>query len=149
MRLIKIAEAYLLQAKARLKNAEEAYPEKNYPYAVRLSQECVELCLKAVLKAVGIEYPKIHDVSDVLVEVKQRFPAWFHAEIGFLSESSKILVKKREPSLYGSEEEFLSPEDIISKVDAEDALKRARKTFELCKKLVEELKARLEGSIRR
>jgi len=32
MRLIKIAEAYLHQARARLKDAEEAYPEKNYPY---------------------------------------------------------------------------------------------------------------------
>ena len=144
MRLIKIAEAYLHQAGARLKDAEEAYPERNYPYTVRLSQECVELCLKAVLKAVGIEYPKIHDVSDVLVEVKQRFPAWFQAEIGFLSESSKILVKKREPSLYGSEEAVLSPEDVIGKEDAQDALKRAKKTFEFCKKLAEELKAHAE-----
>lgn len=147
MRLIKIAEAYLHQAEARLKDAEEAYPEKNYPYTVRLSQECVELCLKAVLKAVGIEYPKVHDVSDVLVGVKQRFPTWFQAEIGFLSESSKILVKKREPSLYGSEEELLSPEDVISKEDAEDALKRAKKTFELCKKLAEELKAKTGGAV--
>ena len=133
MKLIKIAEAYLRQAGARLKDAEEAYPEKNYPYAVRLSQECVELCLKAALKAVGIEYPKIHDVSDVLTEVKHRFPAWFQAEMNFLYESSKILVKKREPSLYGSEEEILSPEDVMSQNDAGDALKRPRKPLNYAK----------------
>lgn len=146
LRLVKMAESYLRQAEARLKNAEEARLEKNYPYAVRLSQECVELSLKAVLKAVGIEYPKIHDVSDVLVDVKSRFPAWFQEETGFLSESSKILVKKREPSLYGGEEAFLSPEDIISQGDAEDAVARAQKTFNLCIRLLEELQTHLECS---
>lgn len=139
MRLIRLAESYMRQAGARLDNAEIAYAGGNHPYAVRLSQECVELCLKAVLKAVGIEYPKIHDVSDVLVQSKQRFPEWFQAEMNFLSESSKILVKKREPSLYGGEEAFLSPEDIIGERDATDAVRRARKTFELCKRLIEEL----------
>jgi len=138
--LIRLAESYVRQAVARLKNAEEAYAGRNHPYAVLLSQECVELCLKAVLKAVGIEYPKIHDVSDVLVESKQRFPEWFQAEMNFLSESSKILVKKREPSLYGGEEVFLSPEDIIGEGDAKDAVERAGKTFKVCKRLMEELR---------
>jgi len=146
LRLIKLAESYMRQAEARLKNAEEARAERNYPYTVRLSQECVELCLKAVLKAVGIEYPKIHDVSDILVDLKHRFPEWFQAETGFLSESSKILVKKREPSLYGGEEAFLSPEDIIGEKDAEDAIRRVRKTFELCQRLLEELRAHVESS---
>lgn len=63
MKLLKIAKSYLRQAEARLRDAIDAFSESNYPYAVRLSQECVELSLKAVLKAVGIEYPKIHDVQ--------------------------------------------------------------------------------------
>jgi len=138
LRLIKIAESYIRQAEARLKNAEGALAETNYPYAVRLSQECVELCLKAVLKVIGIEYPKIHDVSDVLLDFKHRLPQWFQQETEFLAKSSKILVKKREPSLYGAEETLASPEDIISEEDAEDALRRARKTFSMCKKLLGE-----------
>jgi HEPN domain-containing protein len=56
--LLKIAKSYLRQAEARLEDAEDALLEGNYPYAVRLSQECVEPSLKAVLKAVGIEYPR-------------------------------------------------------------------------------------------
>jgi len=139
LKLLKVAESYLRQAKARLEDAEEAYPKTNYPYAVRLSQECVELSLKAVLKAVGIEYPKIHDVSDTLVEVKERFPEWFKAEINYLHESSKILLKKREPSLYGGEEAFLSPDEVIDKIDAEDAIRRAKKTYTLCERLLTEL----------
>ncbi|MGC8933152.1 MAG: HEPN domain-containing protein [Candidatus Methanodesulfokora sp.] len=98
--------------------------EENYPYAVRLSQECVELCLKAVLKAVGVEYPKIHDVSDVLLDFKDRFPDWFQEELDFLSWSSKILVKKREPSFYGAEEDVLSPEEVMDEEDAKMRLKK-------------------------
>jgi len=137
--LLKVARSYLRQAKARLEDAKEALPEANHPYAVRLSQECVELSLKAVLKAVGIEYPKIHDVSDMLMEVRERFPEWFRAEVDFLRESSKILVKKREISLYGGEEAFLSPDEVIDKNDAEDAIMRAEKTYKLCEDLLTEL----------
>ncbi|MEM1548796.1 MAG: HEPN domain-containing protein [Thermoproteota archaeon] len=81
MRLIKIAKSYLKQAGARLNDAKDACQERNYPYTGRLSQECVELSLKAVLKAVGIEYPKVHDFSDVLLSVGQRFPEWFQQEL--------------------------------------------------------------------
>lgn len=139
MKLLKIALSYLRQAKARLEDAKDAAKERNYPYAVRLSQECVELCLKAVLKAVGIEYPKVHDVSDVLMDVKARFPAWFQKEMDYMCESSKRLVKKRELSLYGGEEAFLSPNDVINRTDAQDAVRRADKTFQLCHKLITQL----------
>jgi len=145
LKLLKVAHAYLRQAKARLEDAVEAVPEANYPYAVRLSQECVELSLKAVLKAVAIEYPKIHEVSDILLEVKERFPPWFRVETDYLSESSKILVKKREPSLYGGEEAFLSPDEVIDKEDAEDAVTRAGKTYNLCEKLLTELEKAFEN----
>ncbi|MEM2592965.1 MAG: HEPN domain-containing protein [Thermofilaceae archaeon] len=146
MQLLKIAKSYLRQAEARLKDAKDALAEGNYPYAVRLSQECVELSLKAVLKAVGIDYPKVHDVSDILLDIKERFPAWFKAEIEFLRESSKILAKKREISLYGGEEAFLAPEDVISREDADDAVKRAIITHELCNRLVIEIEGKTLSS---
>jgi len=139
LRSIKVGKSFLRQARARLEDAKDASAEANYPYAVRLSQECVELSLKAVLKLVGIDYPKIHDVSDVLVEVKDRFPNWFKAEIDFLRDSSKILVKKREPSLYGSEEAFLSPDEVMNKDDAEDAVMRAEKIYKLCENLLTQI----------
>jgi len=142
--LLKVARSYLRQAQARLEDSGEASLKGNYPYAVRLSQECVELSLKAVLKAVGIDYPKIHDVSDVFVEVKERFPGWFKTEVGFLCESLKILVRKREISLYGGEEAFLSPDEVIDRSDAEDAIMRAEKTCKLCEKMLTELEKATE-----
>lgn len=141
MALLKIASSYLRQARARLEDARDALAEENYPYAVRLSQECVELSLKAVLKAVGIEYPKVHDVSDLLLEVRDRFPRWFRGELEYLCESSRVLVKKREISLYGGEEALLSPEEVINRADAQDALTRAERTYSSCKRLIDELRA--------
>ncbi len=140
MRLLKLSVAYLRQARPRFEDAKDALEEGNHAYAVRLSQECVELSLKAVLRAVAIDYPKVHDVSDVLVAVKDRLPRWFQAKLDFLAESSKVLVKKRELSFYGGEEEFLSPEDVISEADARDAVSRAGKTLELCEKLLNQLR---------
>jgi len=44
----------LAKARDRLATAERANSTGNLPYAVRSSQECVELSLKAALRAVGI-----------------------------------------------------------------------------------------------
>ena len=43
--------------------------------------------------------------------------------------------------MYGGEEAFLSPEEVISKGDAEDAVRRADKTYGLCKKFVDSVSA--------
>ncbi|MEM2122933.1 MAG: HEPN domain-containing protein [Candidatus Bathyarchaeia archaeon] len=135
-RMVKIAKAYLRQAESRLKDAEEAFKESNHPYCLKLSQECVELSLKASLKLVGIEYPKIHDVSEILIRVRERFPEWFEGNIDEMSEASKTLTSKREIAFYGSEEEYSMPEEIIGGKEAEDAINKARRTHQLCRNLL-------------
>jgi len=37
LKLVKLAGSYMRQAEARVEDAEDAYNEENYPYAVRLS----------------------------------------------------------------------------------------------------------------
>ena len=132
-----LAKSYLKQANRRLKNAEEAFREKDYPYAVRQSQECVELSLKAALRMVGIDYPKVHDVSPVLLKVKDRFPSWFKGKIDFLAEMSRNLAEKREPAMYGLEVEGLPPEKIFDEESAKSALNGAKSVFESCSKLIQ------------
>ncbi|MEM4415533.1 MAG: HEPN domain-containing protein, partial [Candidatus Caldarchaeum sp.] len=107
------------------------------PYTLRLSQECVELCLKAALKTIGVEYPKTHDVSDVLLEYRDRFPAWLAAEVEFLANASRSLAAKREISFYGGEEALLSPDDLVDRKDAEQAIEQASKTYELVTRLLQ------------
>ncbi|MFB0559647.1 MAG: HEPN domain-containing protein [Candidatus Lokiarchaeia archaeon] len=136
--MVKLARSYINQASARVKDASEALEEKNYPYAVRLSQEAVELSLKAVLRLVAIEYPKIHDLSEILTKVQDRFPQWFSKEVPFMAEASMSLAKKREISFYGEETEALTPDELIDKSDAEDAVQKAEKTLKICQKLLQE-----------
>jgi len=136
LRRIQFARSLLRQAEARLKDACGARDDGNHPYAVRLSQGCVELSLKGVLRAVGIEYPKVHEVSDVFLRIPERFPDWFIREIEFIRESSKLLFRKREPSLYGDETLHLSPDEVMDEGDAADAVSRAEMVFELCNRFL-------------
>lgn len=138
MNLLEVASSYLRQAEPRLKDAKEAFEEGRLPYALRLSQECLELSLKASLKLVGIEYPKKHDVSEVLLRVRSRFPDWFALEIPDLAEGSKSLAERRAISMYGDEERGLSPEALIGRDEVEEALQWAEKAFEAGHRLLGE-----------
>lgn len=136
MKLVELAKSYLKMSEARLSDSKGALEDKIYPYALRLAQECTEMSLKAALRIVAIEYPKKHDVSDVLVGSKERFPEWFQKEIEFMAEGSKRLAKKREISMYGDEVSALSPESVISKEEAREAVQIAEKTLEMCTKIL-------------
>ena len=145
MRLVRVASSYMRQASSRLEDAEEALEEGNYPYALRLSQECVELSLKASLKLVGIEYPKVHDVSDILLEHRERFPGWFSEEVDFMAEVSSTLAAKRELAFYGGEGDLLAPDEVISREEAERAVRQAKEVHALCRRLLEAYLQRSEG----
>ena len=69
-----MARSYLEEALRRIKTAKQALEEDAYAYCIRQSQEAVELALKGALRLVGIEPPKWHDVSPVLLEQHKRFP---------------------------------------------------------------------------
>ena len=131
----RLAHDYLRRAKARIIDAKSALNRGDYPEVVRYSQECVELSLKAALRLIGIEYPKVHDVSDVLSEYRDRFPLWFRNLIDELSIISSELALARGPSMYGDEERGIPPSELFSREDAEEALRKAMKVFELCSKL--------------
>jgi len=130
----------LEQARDRLTTAERTHSTGNLPYTVRSSQECVELSLKAALRAVGIEYPKRHDVSRVLRRMKARFPDWFPVEK--FAATSKELVELREPAMYGDEIRMLSSSALFKREQAEEVLAKAREVYETSQKLLVSLETR-------
>jgi len=136
MNLLKLAGSYLRQAKSRLKDADRALNHRNFPYALRLSQECIELSLKASLRLAGIEYPKVHDVSDVLLSVKDRFPAWFAEKVDNMAKVSTSITMKRELAFCGAEDEMVSPEEAISRRDAKQAVEDAEQVHKMCRRLL-------------
>lgn len=64
MRIDSLARDYLRRTEARLISARYAFDQGYYPEIVRYSQGCVEPSLKACLRLVGVEYPKVHNVGD-------------------------------------------------------------------------------------
>ena len=50
------------------------FKKNAYSDVIRESQETVELALKGMLRFVGVEPPKIHDVGGLLIEHKDKFP---------------------------------------------------------------------------
>ncbi|MGQ9626734.1 MAG: HEPN domain-containing protein [Anaerolineae bacterium] len=132
------ARSLLAQARDRWRVMHTALQEGSYPFTVRLSQECIELSLKAALYVVGIDPPKWHDVGPALQGNRSRFPAWFAAEIDRYAEISKRWRAEREPSMYGDEARGLPPEKLYGQAQAEKAISEADEIFRACERLIEE-----------
>ena len=130
-----LAKAYLDEAEDRLKIAENSFQSSKWSLCIRASQECVELSLKAVLRLIGIEYPKEHDVSKVLMIEQHRFPKEFSSLVDELASISRSLAKLRGPSVYGDEVRGIPAISLFTDKDAKYALDGAKKVFDACMKL--------------
>jgi len=69
-----LAKSYLLKATKRLKVLHLLKEEKAYSDVIREAQEVVELALKGMLREIGVEPPKWHDVGPLIIEFRKKFP---------------------------------------------------------------------------
>ncbi len=136
MKVKETGRGLLNEAMLRLETANDALVRGNYAYSFRQSQECVELCLKACLRRIGVEYPKTHEVSIVLRDSAERFPAWFRGRIEEFCRISVGLAERRDIAMYGDEQEGLSPEKLFARGDAERAVAGATEVLRATKRLV-------------
>jgi hypothetical protein len=121
-----LARDYIDRAAGRLRALDVLYEDGHWADVVREAQEVVELALKAALRAHGIEPPRLHDVSDVLLAERDRLPAALTAEMDALVRISRELRRDRELAFYGAED--LTPSGFYSKEDATRARDGARLT---------------------
>jgi len=133
--LDKLAEDYLKRAKIRLEALKFLYEKNDYPDVVREAQEVVELALKALLREIGVEVPKIHDVGKVLIKYKNLLPSVVEQNAEKIAAISKRLRKERELSFYGAEdfiplEEYTAEDALQAIEDAEFVVKTISKVFE-------------------
>lgn len=134
MRNRDLARDYVHRAHVRLAAVDVLFEAESWADVVRESQEIVELALKGLLRAHGIDAPRIHDVSDVLVAQRERLPPEIHGEIANLAKISRQLRRDRELAFYGTED--LTPSDFYSREDAETARDGARKTVHVVRPCV-------------
>lgn len=131
-----LAEDYIRRAKRYLREAENAFSEGDFASTIRRSQECIELSVKSVLRAVGIEFPREHDVSDVLLELNVDMPDWFKEKVPEIARIMSEITPKRGVSMYGLERELRPASDIFSEEDASAELENANEVHSDCDRFV-------------
>lgn len=129
-----LAQSYLVKAQKRLKILDVLLAESAFSDVMRESQEIVELALKGMLRQIGIEPPKWHDVSSLILEFRARFPESVNKEVERLADISSYLRKEREISFYG-DIDFIPTEE-YSRDDAVKAIADARFVVEMAKQVV-------------
>ena len=135
MTLDDLTRSYLAKAAVRFDALQFYLDREGYSDVVREAQELVELLLKAVLRAAGVEVPKVNDVSRSLEANRGALPAPIVSKLEEIKRISKRLRKERELSFYGAED--FVPTQEYDRADAEEAIREAgfvlvavRKAFE-------------------
>ena len=124
MRNQTLAADHVRRAEARLRALDVLYDAGSWVDVVRESQEVVELALKGLLRAAGIDPPRVHDVAEGLTAERNRLPAELTGEVDRLADVSRSLRRDRELAFYGAED--LTPSDFYRQADAEEARASAR-----------------------
>ena len=134
-----LARAYLEKASKRRRVLEVLREEQAWSDVVREAQELVELALKGMLREVGVDPPKWHDVGPILTEQAQRFPDAIRGMLPELVRISHWLRKEREFSFYG-DIDFI-PTEQYSADDADRAITDALYALEAARQLIAEERA--------
>ena len=124
MRNRTLAADYVRRAATRLRAIDVLYEAESWADVVRESQEIVELALRGLLRAAGIDPPRVHDVAEVLEAERSQLPASLANDVDRLAAASRLLRRDRELAFYGAED--LTPSDFYRERDADEARALAR-----------------------
>ena len=124
MRNRTLAADHLRRASARLIALDALYDAESWADVVRQSQEAVELALMGLLRACGVDPPRVHDVAGVLEAERDRLPPSLAPDLPRLAAASRALRRDRELAFYGAED--LTPSEFYRQDDADEARSAAR-----------------------
>lgn len=108
--------------------------EEDFSDVVREAQEIVELALKGILRQMGIEPPKQHDVGDLLRQYASRLPVALQDMVDGVASDSKWLRKERELTFHG-DTDFVPTEEYTLE-DATKAQAAAGRAVEMARRLI-------------
>lgn len=124
MRNRTLAADHLRRASARLIALDALYDAESWADVVRQSQEAVELALMGLLRACGVDPPRVHDMAGVLEAERDRLPPSLAPDLPRLAAASRALRRDRELAFYGAED--LTPSEFYRQEDADEARSAAR-----------------------
>jgi hypothetical protein len=123
-----LARSYFTRSAKRLLALELLMQHEAFPDVVSEAQEIVGLVLTGMLRAVGVDPPKWHDVGQILLEHGDKFPAAIRADLPEFARISRRLRRDREAAFYG--EIDLIPEQVFDRTAAQQALDEARRVLD-------------------
>lgn len=129
-----LAQSLLKKATDRLDILDLLLKKGAYSDVVREAQEIVELALKGMLRAVGVEPPKFHDVGGLLIEHKGKYDEEISKNLERAATISKRLKKERELAFYGDIDFIPTEEYNID--DAREAMEGANFVVVLARRLI-------------
>ncbi|WP_447979711.1 HEPN domain-containing protein [Candidatus Nitrospira bockiana] len=129
-----LAKSYLKKAVDRLEILDVLLRKEAYSDVVCEAQEIVELAMKGMLRAVGIEPPKVHDVGNMVLEHRHRFAEHLRETLPALAVISKELRKDRELAFYG-DVDFIPTEE-YSLAQAEQAREGALRVVDVAQRVI-------------
>jgi HEPN domain-containing protein len=124
-----LAADHLRRARARLRAIDVLHEEESWADVVRESQETLELALKGMLRAFGVDPPRSHDVSEVLIAERERLPELLHNRIDDFAADSRRLRRDHELAFYGAKD--LTPSSFYNREDADRARDSVRAAVEV------------------
>jgi HEPN domain-containing protein len=128
-----LGKSYFIKAQNRMKALKLYMDEGDYSDVVREAQKIVELLLKGVLRKIGIEPPKLHDVGPLIIEHKNKLASLKNADAETIAQISKWLRKEREFSFYDDID--LIPTKEYTSTDAAKAIEDTALVFNWAKPL--------------
>ena len=123
-----LTKDYVTRAGIRFAALKVLLDKGGYADVVREAQEIVELLSRALIRHLGAEPARVHDVSGQLRELESRIQVELRPRLDLLIEHSRELRRDRELAFYGSEN--LTPSEFYSHKDAERAFGYARDALE-------------------
>jgi HEPN domain-containing protein len=118
-----LSQSYLVKARARLRILPVLAEQAAWSDVIREAQEIVELALKGMLRQIGVEPPKWHDVGGMVEQYRDRLPPSVASQASELARLSARLRKEREFSFYG-DIDFI-PTEQYTEADAARAIEDA------------------------
>ena len=95
----------MLEARMILEEAKRAFDSQAWNLVVRRAQEVVELSLKGLLKLMGVESPKTHDVGDTFAKICTEKRIEIEGEkLAEIQQISQQLARDRAPAFYMEKE---------------------------------------------
>ena len=110
-----LVKSYLRDAEYSFEEARKAFEAGLYHRSIRRCQEAVDLSLKALLRYLSIEYPRVHDVGSLLYKIIDKLPREIRDEVDFISRLSMELASDGGPAFYGDENRLIPPNKLYTR----------------------------------